>query len=359
MIGIVTFHRAHNYGAVLQCYALQEAIKQLKGCEVKVIDYSCESIVKGYTDGRPNYKHQSLKSALRATVLYVLKGWKKRIRFRKFNSFILSELNLSSNIPSVDSDELSKYSSIVFGSDQIWNTAITGNDLFYFGKMAFKGRKIGFAVSAGKKENEIGKYSTQIKDYYAIGVREKSLSESLHLIDVDSTVTVDPTLLLSSQQWERSLKLNQVALPTEEYVLVYPLRERAKTVKMAKELAARLGVRLVEIGAHVTILGHLYRKETVGPDEFVNLIRNAKAVVTNSFHGTVFSLIFNKDFYTVSLNDGEDGRVINLLQSVGLLNRLVSVGTEIIYKEIDYSDVNSRLESMRRISIEFLKTNLK
>lgn len=355
-IGIVTFHRAHNYGAVLQCFALQETLKASKH-DVEIIDYSCRAIENVYSNGLPKIKRNSLKNAIKSIIISLLKGHREYIRYKRFDDFIKNYLNLSTHISSNSTKELNLYDGIVFGSDQIWNGSLTQNDTFYFGDFNYKGLKISYGASAGKREKDISSYYKLLSSFDALGVREESLNKIFKNIGLYNCYTnIDPTLLLTATQWVNLLGLRLNKPSSNKYVLAYPLRERAETLKLANSLAKEFNYKLYEIGARVMIRHHRNRLEKIGPVDFLNEIYNSEIIITNSFHGTVFSLIFNKNFYTVTLGDGEDGRVINLLSKLNLEDRIIRIGEKISYMPIDYNSVNATLSKLRKESLYFLNS---
>ena len=356
-IGIVTFHNAHNFGAVLQCLALQESIKELNH-DVEVINYSCDAVTNGYTDGSLQLRNCSLKEMARSIIVYAFKGRRKKERYNKFNNFINKNLNLSEQIDREKEWNANKYDSIVFGSDQIWNIFVTNKDTFYFGDFPFQGKKISYGASVGNADTQLNNYFNLLNDFEYLGVRENSIRTLLINNNFHNCFNnIDPTLLLPAEKWIKLLNLKKKSLK-KEYVLVYPLRERTQTVKAATDFAKRLGLDIIEIGSKVLFNKKRNRVEKIGPLEFLDLIYNSKYVITNSFHGTVFSIIFNKDFNTVALNDGEDGRIINLLHRLQLDNRIVNIGERINEITDNYNNVNKIIENDRVDSINFLSNAL-
>lgn len=351
-IGIVTLHRAHNYGAVLQCFALQEAISRLKH-ETFVIDHINGKLQRSYPNGSLRlYGNgiQKIKRLLRHTLMSA----RLRKRFNLFDRFIDSNYRLSEN-------EKEHFDAIVYGSDQIWNDVITDSDPFYWGAGTNTQKKIGYAVSAGNKEEDISLHLEHIRSFYKIGVRENSLLLKLMNLGIANVSTVlDPTLLLDRTEWSNLLNLNSDPAP-KKYLAVYSLRGRDKTLKIAKKIANYRQLRLIEIGATVSLLPKLGRKELLGPKEFVELIKNASYVVTDSFHGTVFSIIFNRPFISINLEDGHDGRVASILRELDLSRNHV---TTLEYSDMDSigmydsEKTNDTLKLLRRKSMNFLSSNL-
>lgn len=351
-VGIVTFHNAHNYGAVLQCFALQEALRGL-GFNAEVINYYNVIFTRGYTDGIPKFGKSSLKELIRDLLLFPIKGSRKKKRYNGFSNFIFNNLNLSPTVNKKNKFDFEKYDAIIFGSDQIWNKSLTDNDTFFFGDFPYSGSKISYAASAGKGYKNISNYIRMLKEFDNIGVRELDLKDELISLGFSNVVTnIDPTLLLTADEWKS--KLSIIDKPVDDYVLVYPLRERTGTVKMAQEFAKRNDLELVEIGAQILYRKHKNRIETLSPKDFIRLFANAKYVVTNSFHGTVFSIIFNRRFNTVALNDGEDNRAQNLLSNLSIDNNMIQLGESVNFKDIDYDKVNNQLDILREQSKQFL-----
>ncbi len=355
-IGIVTFQRAHNYGAVLQCFALQETIKML-GADVEVVDYYSPSINEAYWNGWPKISLKRPVRSVKNIVKSLLLGYRQHRRYNRFDTFIKNKLNISVPFNQKNLSGLNRYNALVYGSDQIWNSSITHGEEVYFGE-GFDGIKVAYAASAGKDEANIKTHAYQLQQFKAIGVREGSLVKQLTPFTTKKIyVTVDPTLLFKAEDWIEALYLSKRPIQ-EKYVLVYPLRERNKTVEMAHKLADKTGCRLIEIGAQVTLKRPHNRLEDVGPVEFLSYICHADYVVTNSFHGTVFSIIFQKNFYTIKVNDGEDGRSVNLLKDLNLIDRMMDLGSILNPINPDYSTSQLILEQRQKESKKFLKESL-
>lgn len=352
-VGIVTFQRAHNYGAVLQCLALQEAIRGLKH-DVLVIDHINDKLKRSYPDGSLRVNGNGIQK-IKKLLRHVLMRTRVRKRFNIFSRFINSNYNLSEN-------EQEFFDAIIFGSDQIWNGSITDNDPFYWGEGTNTKKKIGYALSAGNEDNQLPFHLQQIKQFFNIGVRENSLLLHLKNLGVENACTVlDPTLLLDKNGWIKLLDLNPRQNPKDKYLVVYSLRGRDKTLKFAKRIARNRKLKLIEIGASVSVIPHIGRMELKGPKEFVELIKNATYVVTDSFHGTVFSIIFNRPFISINLEDGHDGRVANILKELDLSQNHITTLNNSDIDSIgmyDIKKINDRLKLLRRHSMDFLSSNL-
>lgn len=355
-IGILTFHRAHNYGAVLQCFALQEAVKKIGG-NVVVVDYTPTTIIKSYSYGFPSFAGKKFLAKIKVLASFILIGRRRYKRYKLFNKFIETHLHLTNGGMNKFEDNTAGLDIILYGSDQIWNDYITMDDSHFFGD-EFSGKKIAYAASAGKGDSIIKKHIKQLQTFDSLGVREKSLSETLLALGFKNIiVNIDPTLLLTKIEWESFFNLRKRNC-SSKYVLVYALRDRDRVVEMARNFAKGLGLKMIEIGATVTFSKPANRLDKVDPIEFLSYIYNAEYVVTTSFHGTVFSILFKKDFFTVKLNDGEDGRAENLLSALSLEDRLRHVGDSLNTKKVDYITSDILLDELRKKSYKYLKSTL-
>lgn len=356
-IGIITFHRAHNYGAVLQCYALSRILKNM-GHHVEVVDYY------------PNYLHNQynlLPSIQVGLILWIkhlirlipILGIKLR-RMHLFNSFIAS-LPLSIHQYDEKDCSINGYDVLVFGSDQIWNPLLSnGVDKIFSGFFQHNGTLfVSYAASTSPKicTDEYKPYFRQVlQSFDSVSVREKSLADYLNGIHIDSAITVvDPVLLLSKEEWA-SISIKPVE---ENYLLIYTVPQSHLVRKHAEYVAKAYGLQIIEITpAAKKVYGKEYR-QVVGPLQFLGYFQYASYIVTTSFHGTAFSIKFEKQFSNIQLGTPVDDRAHNLLELVGLEKRAVS--DKSIYQEmklIDYSEVKVKLGQNIDKSISYIKENL-
>lgn len=361
-IGILTFHCAQNYGALLQCYATQEFLKS-KGYDVEVINYCPDYLLEPYP--LFNTKRLARCSPMGAVLAFI----KELIHFPKrcyqrcaFRRFTDKYLTLTSKV--VRQSIPSSYDVYVVGSDQIWNTKITESfDNVYFCDFPFvKGEKryIAYAASMGKVElvNEQVKefFHKALRNFDAVSVRECGLRQALQPLSLLPVAEVlDPTLMVDSQLWK------DIASPIpsrKKYVVVYQVRHNENTLRIAKDIAKQINAKVLILGTWFSLNRRIsYR--SVSPEGFVKIIRNAACVVTTSFHGTAFSVIFNRPFYAIRLNDGGDSRTQSLLENLGLQERLVEMDSSPIFSRINYSEANAALNILRDKSQEFLLSSLK
>lgn len=349
-VGILTFHRAHNYGAVLQCYALQEVIESM-GHDVCVIDYRQPAI----ENTAVNWWHIRRLLWQPRLLLRYLRCMPKRIRKeRLFSGF--REKFLKTSRPCYRSlpQDIDCY---VIGSDQLWSLhCLLGEpDRFYLGdfKRPADSAVIGYAISSNAESlNTLIAcgLKTSVGNFTSLSVREPYTASFLSKnIGKEVDVCVDPTLLTDADLWKPVLNDKW---KDRDYVLMYHVRAVNDSDKVLKrksaEMAHRMGWEVIDLS-----------EVTYTVEDFVSLFKYARYVVTTSFHAAVFSIIFGTPFYVACLNDGHDGRYVNLLKEMGLEDCLIDVDTEIIPRSCDFSGVQERMRTYAGKSMGFLIDSLK
>ena len=363
---IFTFHCVINYGAVLQAYALQNILLRYSD-NVLIADYRPQFLLQPYmpqfkkiyaVSAAQIYKLKSLLHSVASLMRYYCLGY--HIKLYHYKNFVdqylrLQPLNLIIN---------SYHNNIVLGSDQIWNPRLTNWDKTYFYSNYPKGnaKVISYAASIGNDhstQEELDFLRENIKNVDCISVREETAQKVLSLIcDKPITTVLDPTLLLKSTDIElkRLISENKYG----RYILLYQMSNDPNTLKICRHISKQLHLKIVEVLAYPFGRNNLnFHKHitTAGPAEFVTLFAHAEYVVTSSFHGTAFSLIFNKQFVTVA-HPTAGSRQRDLLERIGLPDRVVSSIENLPTSDIDYAIINERLEIERRKSLDFLERAL-
>ncbi len=334
-VGILTFHDAHNYGAVLQAYALKEYLKKLS-FDVKIINYHHHTIPDGY----PKADNEK--------------------RWEKFNSFITDLIDNDEKIYKSEEDlEKIDVDFWICGSDQIWNTEITrGFNKGFFLDFKTKAKRISYAVSMGipklnpKYEGQLEK---SLKNIDCISVREESLKKYIeNFTDKPVQRVLDPTFLLESQEYDKLILDNKYG----NYILINALGPDNRLTQIAKTISEKNNLKIIELNDSKKENYFCEQISDASPMKYLTLMKNASAIVTNSFHGTVFSIIFQKEFYTITrLN--RNSRMENILDIVNMKDRLIHNVEEIQnVKKQDYKLAYERLEKEKRKSKEFLKNAL-
>lgn len=353
-IGILTFHRAVNYGAVLQTYALCKEISKLGG-KPEVIDYRCKMIEDFYY--KPFSKDYSIKMNVKSLLFYN----KQKKRNKAFENF-QNELLPTSKDSYHNSLEMKKtetlYDSFIVGSDQVWNyKCIAGDGTFLLDFVTDGKKKNSYAASLGKmSEEELDKmrFSSYLSDYNQISVREKDGYDIVKkYCDKKIEINIDPTLLLDKAEWDKIAECNE----KEKFLLVYSVNLPKKVIEAGRRVASEKGLKLI-----VVTLENKYspmeseeNQSFCSPQKLLGYFANAEYVITNSFHGTVFSVINQREFITIK-NDKlglDNSRLETLLESLGLENRLVDDFHEC--DRIDYVKVDDNLLKLKEKSIKYLE----
>ena len=353
----ITFHCSYNYGSVLQAFALQRFL-QNNGIENDIIDYRSVDFEQ-YRIIPTRYSKKSINTFLR-TLFFLPKYLKRK---NSFQSFLHSMLNCTRKIY-YNVDELSelngKYDAFICGSDQIWNLDCTGGvNPVYFLKFVGEGKKkIAYAPSLAKGEFKRD-YSKEIKNalvgFNAISVREENTIPLIQgLTDKKVFCVLDPTLLLLPENYPMIKPRNIV--DGSEYIFVYMLGYDENLIEYCKKLREEKNLPIFYLMGMEDIKYHkeLAGKDVFGatPEEFLYYIAHAKYVLTTSFHATVFSILFQRQFCTFHRKNTW-ARTSSLLDALNIRER--SYGTDFeIDKEINYKEVFKKLSIMKRDSVNYL-----
>lgn len=363
-VGILTFHASHNYGSMLQAYALQHFVDSI-GLDSEIINYRTEVQKRMYV---PIYKKENLlRRFIKFFTLFKYIGACHR-KYRLFEDFMRKHMKLSREYNT--EEELAKanfdYDYYISGSDQIWNPICTDFSWAYFLSFVKKGKKIAYAPSMGAMRDEIpqsyiDKMRNYVSQYDALSVREEGTKRKLEKIldDKDAIdIAVDPTLLLSSSDWENFV--DKEPLVKGKYLFFYAPVFNVPTFEMARKIAQRLDLPIIISQVYGTEITYKYKDfnihAAVGPKEFLNLCKNATLVCGNSFHLIVFSILFKTPFFAI--NGMYDNRVKQLLTICNLQGRAISKDNfESLMStpyEIDFSVIEKGLRDIQEKSKEFL-----
>lgn len=369
--GILTFHNAINYGAVLQSYALSETLKKL-GLESYVIDYKNQKHEVLYNPLEiqkklvTSLKRNPVKGFIRLIRYLLFYKTNYSIKYNKFSSFVNSKINLYSLSNNSFNNVLDEFDAIISGSDQIWNPSILSSfDPVYFlhlgDNLNFK--KISYAASSGSVEilKDKNDFFALLSNFDFISVREKSLHDYIKInTDYDVTTVLDPTLLLEEVDYRKLFtRCDIMPKDLKKYSLIYSLSGNQKLAKIANEISAETDTEVVEISsAYYQKKQFKKHIDTAGPIDFLNLIAGAEIVITDSFHGVCLSIVFRKQFYC-ALSNNRNSRIIDLLSDLDLSNRIIDIDNiHNRLSQIDYDSVYEKLILLRKKSLDFLINSL-
>lgn len=383
-VGIVSCYFKHNYGSMLQAYATQKVLDNMEiPNETINIDENID-----FANGKKKYYMSQItnipfiKSKLGMVKLKLDKKINKnlgnniQIRDNKYKEF---EKNFKLTKPYKTYKELSaqcaNYSDVIVGSDQLWLPVNVVADYYTLNWVPDNVNKVSYATSFGvstvpdKYKNDYKKFLNRIN---CLSTREEAGIKLVEqLSDNKATLVCDPTLLLNKEEWMDIQKEEPII--KEKYILCYFLGKNIEHRKFAERLKEKTGCKIVSLNHADEYVKYSdkfcdYAPYDIGPAEWINLIRNAEYVCTDSFHGTVFSLINNTKFFTFERYSNKNSkvstnsRIYSLLGIVNLKERILS-GTEnvddAIKMQINFDDVNEKIEKFRESSKEFLKNSIK
>lgn len=368
-IGVITYHKSINYGANLQACALQMALTEM-GYVPECINYHNQQMWLSSVPRVRQLRHITWRNISRS-----LAGTEREEKTKEFRSKYLqisatqySELEALHSTPP-------QYDAYITGSDQVWNPYIQGNDPSYFLTFAPRGRRrIAYAASFGIKkipEQFINNYRKWLSRIQYLSTREIEGKEIIkQLIGRDVEVTLDPTLLIDQEQWR------QIAIPYDDdkpYILCYYMPGdkvvNRSITDIARQVSTHTGWNVISIGQkeYMRLIPWKRAIFDAGPAEFLGLIQNASFIVTNSFHGTAFSVIYQKPFIvpvnsTLPAEKALHSRITSLLRTIKLEDRLIPSGEGLAEKiaiDMDYEAAELRIQQERQRSIDFLKYALK
>lgn len=352
-IGIFTFHCAINYGAVLQAFGLQEYLKSI-GHDVYIIDYRPNYLLYPYRvfrwkDSPKNFK-DSLKWFIREVIVIPIR-WKRKFVFSRFIKQYLNLCKLDLTNPDNDFD------AFVFGSDQIWNKKITnGFDKFFWGAFpAAKGKRlVAYAASMGDAnptKTDFQYIKQKLGLFDMVGVRETSLCNILQSNNIPCSLVADPVLLAGKSIFDNLI----VGLkPKDPYLLMFTLGRDEYVLPYVNLISAALGLQVKEIVSSRESLYKRNYKQALSPSSFLSYLVNASYVITSSFHGTVFSILYSKNFNVVGNGTHGDDRVLSLLEKLNLKSRFILVDdTRYDISNIDYDLIEAQKKELKDLSESF------
>lgn len=342
-IRILTFHSSENYGAVLQSYALLKYLKlSYPEDNIKIIDFQTQDHINNYKLFKVKNISRLKKLIIYTLILFKIKGL--LLRKKRFKEFVKTKLDLTSRYTS--EDELLncnlKMDIVITGSDQVFNPNNKYYKAYYLGFKEKKFIKIAYAPSFGihnftqNISEQIGKY---INDFDFTSCREEVGASFIAKITKKNVPTVcDPVFLLDKHEWTKIIGSKIIK---EKYIFVYDLNGGFELIKIANKIKEVTGYKII---CQTQTPQRFYQvdnqKYDLGPKEFLEHINYSEYVITDSFHGTAFSIIFNKKFYTYIAQEKSSSRIRFLLNKFNMNNNIIENGK---YNEFcfNYSDNNN------------------
>lgn len=353
----ITYHNVYNYGAVLQAYALQQALLNL----------SIDNVIIDYTP-KQNYIYQRIPGhSIKIVIINIVRlmltfksYYSTKKRHKNFDKFVQKNLRLTRKYHTGTELHLDppKADIYIAGSDQLWNVTRGLKEFFFldFGSKEIK--RVSYAVSMGS--SVVPKHLQQqvrelLNNFTAISVRELETQQYLeNFLEHRNFVLqhLDPVFLLGKEVWAAFPRIKGLPYP---YILCYPMSGHPQLQGAIQRLKELTGYKVVVLTSELTFLKGDVTIKSAGVEEFINLFKNAEYVLTTSFHGTAFSAIFNKKFFSF-LGNSAPGRITGLLSQLELQGRIINNLEDITTQEIDYRKANVMIEENRQKAIEYLKS---
>lgn len=366
-VNIITIHFGTNHGSVLQAYALSSYLKSI-GCDAKIIDYVPERYKMWNSLVLRKRAQYPMPILMAYYPIFVLKSLRVR---NLFDRFVKHNLNLTNRYN--DNEELKKNPPkadvYVCGSDQVWNNDYNGSEDFsYFLDFIPKnGKRVAYAASFGKENISNQKYIDKIKFLLGffdnISVREKDALDILEKMEIPSIHVVDPVFLLSKEQWFSFATPIRVK---ERYTLVYVMDGLyQELLEYAQKIKEQTGNKIYVVSFNKIKDNRIDKcYYLTNPKDFVGLVHNADTVVTNSFHGTAFSILFQKKFLTIG-KEKYNSRMLSLLNKMSLSDHFVPTGEEVNGEKVmmliqrdDIDNEEIKLQEWIELSKKFIHNSL-
>ncbi len=387
-VGIVTFVRCGNYGAELQAYALQYVLNRQLEVDAEVIDLQKDSAPQ----------HDAIKKAIRNRLAYygIMKGSlkiieliiskyqakkkkgydpvKSELRKQRFESFFQEYIKHSErhyHVSDLRGIHDIPWDVLITGSDQVWNFRQTNYLDVYFLKFSkdLGAKTIAYAPSFGFSEipaDRADLYKELLGNIDCLSVREANGIEMIRkCCNREAVQVLDPTLLLNREQWVENVGIPEMSYQKKRYVIIYTITGSKYIYRLAKSIALQLNAQVVNIKGDYSkdpADQDIIQVKDAGPREFVSLMNQAVYVITDSFHGTAFSVNFNIPFTTL-LNpaSNNNSRVISLLKSLHLSDRYIYDDGKNAFPsslEVDFSKINKEISERRIISMVYLRNSI-
>jgi hypothetical protein len=363
---VITCHNIKNYGSVFQTYATSRIFGRL-GYNVEIIDYQRPGTDnKGFREKILQESHLAKKPVLKWIFPAILKPSFEKME-KTFDAFLDEYVNLTPETYYSEEDLVANCPDAdiyISGSDQIWNSSINGRtERPYFLSFAPDDKiRISFASSFGKtslENSEVEATRSLLEKYQLITTREESGTKIVNGLGLDSTAILDPTLWLKREEWEALAK--PIRAP-EKYVLVYQLHSNSDMDNYIREIQKRYGMPCLRIDFYYHYIVKSGKHMICPtPGQLIELIRNAEYVISDSFHMTVFSILFHKQFISIYSDNSYNDRIANVLKWLDLEQRHIEsyLDFDTLKNHIDYSTAEILLTEKRSELEKWLADSMK
>lgn len=362
-VGIITFHNSYNCGSMLESFAIHHYLLK-RGIDNEMIHFSNEGQQRLYDIYERNH---NVKDLVKNIILF---PHRKRLKYNNlcYQKFQEENFKMTKSYSKMSELDDRDYSVVVAGSDQIWNVTIVDFDDAYFLPWVKKAKKVAYAPSFGarnilKYSKNPEKYKNYINCFDALSIREKNGQKWLkELTGKDVDVLIDPTLLLDKKDYDRIVD-KDYEVP-DNYIFFYCPTFDKDICKFVKQVADNYQLPVITWSSKKFFIHNIKKygftlAEYESPAVYLKLIKHATLVFTTSFHGTIFSSIYKRKFFTIKNGDmfGEDDRVLTLLESLGLMEQLIDYSYDENFdylQEVNYKEYDRNLKTLQKKAKKFI-----
>lgn len=362
-VGIITYHASYNCGSMLQAYALQLFLKK-NGYMPEMIDFVSLGQKRVYN---LYSKKKSIKSIIRNSIIFLHESEIIRSNHR-YELFKKNFFNLTPYITNNTFEIIDNYDFVIAGADQIWNITIADYDDAYFLPWVTKSKRIAYAPSFGARNiidytNDKEKFKGLLNSFDSLSIRENNGQKWIEdLIGEKVPVVLDPTLIIEPEDYEE-ITSDELNLP-EKYIFYYSPSFSLNINKLVNQISKKYGLPVIAFNAKSFYLKGMNftnfdLPSIQDPTTYLQLIKNATMVITTSFHGSIFSTIFKRNFWIVK-NGGmfeDDDRVLTLVKQTSIENRLIPIQFDENFnymEDMNYEQYDINLKRLKKHSQEFL-----
>ncbi|WP_289740035.1 polysaccharide pyruvyl transferase family protein [Muribaculum intestinale] len=366
----ITFHASHNYGSMLQAYALQQTLLSL-GVENEIINLRTSRQKKYYSNPTSSTGKSWKHKIWRIIREHLFPNSNSQLinKYSLFENFLKDQLILTSEYESSTElkNSLSEYDYYITGSDQCWNTQCLDFDSAYLLDFTDSHNKIAYAASIGPFPlSQLGEnYNSMLKCFRVISAREEGTSDVISkIVNKEIEIVPDPTILLPRLSWQYLAGSSPII--DEPYIFLYTPYIKDDIFEIAIEISKREQLPIIVSNFTSPFKDYFLLKRNgavfkldIGPVEFINLIANAKTVISGSFHALVFSMIFHTPFWAV--NGDRDNRMRHILNKYDFLERVIhidNISEKLASQSISFDYSDAIIEKEKDFGISFLKHNL-
>lgn len=366
-IGLLTYHPWDNYGAVLQAYALQKSMSDVDGNIVETIDFFTD-LQRSENDILQLKNIKSFKSILstllyKGTIYFSLKKRKSR-----FNAFRRDFLKLTQNFSTEKQliDNLPCEDIYVTGSDQVFHPKSRYANVYYLGFSKNGAKKVAYAPSFGLSDiagNITPEQIKYIKDFDCLSCREQVGADYLSsLLGKRIPCVADPVFLLTKEEWNKvALTPDVVKKYRGRYIFVYRLNGGEPLMNLAKKISNATGLPVVCVAMDCRSTGGAKMIYDAGPRELLGLIKDSAYVVSDAFHGTALSLLYEKEAIIYIGESTTSSRITTLMDRFGLSQNIVHTEEDInnfSFNQLSFIDYSEKMGAFRQLSLDYLKSSL-